>query len=111
MTGYIAYDAEGKPRGMGPTTQAAIADARHRGLAGGQGGRLRKATRERVAEAARLVPPPTAASSVHAESPAALPTPDEPPTSAYFSAVCRGDFATAKRLLARRDVETGRCRT
>ena len=110
MTGYIAYDAEGKPRGMGPTTQAAIADARHRGLAGGQGGRLRQATRERVAEAARLVPPPTAAPSVHAEPPAALPTAAHP-TSAYFDAVRRGDFATAKRLLARRDVETGRCRT
>ena len=104
-TGWIAYDAKGEPRGMGPTTQAAIADARHRGC---ESGRLRKATRERVAEAVKLVPKP--APAVRAEPPVALPT-AEPPPSAYFSAVCSGDFATAKRLLARRDVEAGQCRT
>ena len=102
--GYIAYDAAGQPFGMGPTTQAAIADARQRGC---ESGRLRRATLERVAEASRLLPPPR---PVETMPPPAPPATGYNPTRAYFDAVCRGDYKAAKRLLTERD-EACRCRT
>ena len=104
--GYVAYDASGQPRGMGPTRESAIVEARHRGC---ESGRLRLATPERVKEAFHLIPPAAAPASQEA-APLAPPATGYSPTSAYFDAVCRGDFATAKRLLQASD-EARRCRT
>lgn len=94
--GYVAYNAEGQPCGMGPTRQAAIADARQRGCASG---RLRRATQERVREASRNLPAPTSFPAPAAPREAG-PPPGLTPSQAYFAAVQRGDYDDAKRLLA-----------
>ena len=104
--GYVAYDAEGNPVGMGPTKESAIAEARQRGCTSG---RLRAATTDRVKEAYKGLPP-----RARGEAPQSAVVPCQPspgaqafcPPSDYFEAMRRGDFAAGQQILAQPPVGT-----
>lgn len=95
LMGFVAYNEQGAPCGMGPTQAAAVFDARQRGC---QSGRLRRATAKRVREASEAISPPVPSPAVEA-GPASPPDADTP-SQAYFEMAKRGDFAAARRLLS-----------
>ena len=96
--GFVAYDDSGTPVGMGPTKEAAIAEARFRGC---MSGRLKRSTLERVRDAAERIP---AAPRVTVDDDIPPPRPlspdAEPPGADYFAAAKRGDFRAASRAFA-----------